>query len=400
MTDIWNDMPESTPPPDKPPARSRRKSFSSLPTELRLTILVILVASAEDSNTKHERAALASVCSEWRAVVEKSTFRSLVLREGDAHHDVRAFNRIVQGRRRRLVGTLALHVVLGPYGCEGCAREESGAEADLNNRRFARAVRSLWSSLSRWPVVDGNEAMTLEIQCGAVSDKEHFFRDAIEDDGGGGGGGVRHLRYDQALQGRRFSLWGARKRLLGNLLDFVPRDDRGAAPPLPEIMVVRRLRVNRSLYRSLSAAALRVLLESLVNLTVVCYQPWRGVDARGQRARDDAIAALFRDLGPSARAVHLWEAHSPALHGDTDSWPKPPSSDTGLVAAAVEASFRLRDLTILSHAIDGADFFRLASGSSVRPAPHHHHQHHHNHSDHPDHHHHQQQQQQQLIHHH
>ncbi|OBR05633.1 F-box domain-containing protein [Colletotrichum higginsianum IMI 349063] len=345
-------MVESKTPPEKPPPRNRHNSFSSLPPELRLTIVDLLVASADSA--RHEKAALASVCSEWRAVVEKSTFQSLLLLEGDGHQDVRAFHRIVHGQRRRLVKNLALHIMLGFYGCEGCYREESGEEVDANNWRFTRAVRSLWSCLSRWPVA-GDAAMTLEIKCGALSDKQHFFRDAKD--------GGRHLLYDQSLQGRRFSLWGARKRLLGTLLDFV--QDCGAPPLLPTVRVVRRLRVNKSLYRSLSAAALRVLFESLVDLTVVCYQPWRGVDVQGQRARDDANTALFRTLGPSACGVHLWEAQSPELHGDKYR-PKPPNAK--LVDAVVEASYRLRDVTIY-HAIDGADFFRLASARPTHPMP-------------------------------
>ncbi|TQN65674.1 hypothetical protein CSHISOI_09749 [Colletotrichum shisoi] len=350
-------MPESETPPENPPPRNRQQSFSSLPPELRLPILDLLVASADSA--RHEKAALASVCNEWRVVVEKSTFRSLLLHEGNGHQDVRAFHRIVHGRRRRLVRNLTMHITLGLYGCEGCHREESGEEADANNWRFTRAVRGLWSCLSRWPAVGGDAAaMTLEIKCGALSDRQHFFRDA--------GDGGRHLLYGQSLQGRRFSLWGARKRLLGNLLDFVHQDG-GARPLLPKVRVVRRLRVNKSLYRSLSAAALRLLFESLVDLTVVCYQPRRGVDVQGQRARDEANTALFRTLGPSARGVHLWEMQSPELHGDRYR-PKPTNEE--LVAAVVEVSYRLRDVTIY-HAIDGADFFRLASArpGGARPMP-------------------------------
>lgn len=319
--------------------RSTHTSWSTLPPEIQAMVLDQLVVSSNSS--RYKQATLASVCRKWQVFFERSTFKSLYLKPWKCSSDLDAFNSIVQGHRRQLVQKITIEVRLALYRCKYCDKEESRDQMTTNSIRFTKAIWELLSILSHWEITCNQSTVSLEIKSGSPSDNKHSFPDEISLSS--------YRQHTYSSVNRRISPGGSRKRLLGNLLDII--SDPGTE--LPKVSIVRSLRIDGILYRSLSAAALKSILKSLVKLRFVRYEPWQAVDFEGQLLRDNANIALFQNLRSSTCYVYLWEAPSAVLH-DAENKAKRPNAS--LTIAAVEASYKFQAL-IISQAIDGAEFF-------------------------------------------
>lgn len=151
-------------------------TFMSLPPELRQMTLGFLAQeyvfnhdylSPLDRCPSRSLAPYASVCREWKDVLERTTFSSLCMRLGRLDD----LERYVVGERRRRVRHILLHVQLNPYHCLPCTRQETWDEKLWNNRTFSRTLVRFFEVMHKWErdeVVPGG--ISLEMSMSSPSD--------------------------------------------------------------------------------------------------------------------------------------------------------------------------------------------------------------------------------------
>lgn len=120
------------------------------------------------------QAPYARVSHEWRVVVERSTFRRLVLSSGD----LAAFDALIARRRTTVhlqvpISHIWLRLVLPKYKCPDCERPENSREAAMNNRMFTQAMCKLLHALA---LLGSGRGLTLEFSAHSPSDSEHFYK--------------------------------------------------------------------------------------------------------------------------------------------------------------------------------------------------------------------------------
>lgn len=151
-------------------------TFMSLPPELRGIALGFLARehvfnhdylSPLDRRPSRSLAPYASVCREWKHVLERTTFSSLCL-----HLDrLDGLERYVTGERRRRVRHILLHVQLDSYPCLPCTEQESWATKLWNNRTFSKTLVRFFEIMHEWErheVVPGG--ISLEMSMSSPSD--------------------------------------------------------------------------------------------------------------------------------------------------------------------------------------------------------------------------------------
>ncbi|KAJ0158633.1 hypothetical protein CTA2_11171 [Colletotrichum tanaceti] len=283
----------------------------------------------------------ASVSIEWYLHFTPFVWHTITLQVSATHSDVDEFNELAVFHRRKLVMNISFHVSLQEYTCQECGHAESGETVEANNLTFSNGLKGLFRALSDWTRDPSATGIALELSASSPSDSTHLTLDLAE-----------HKR-ELAARSPGHSVSNAKKRLLGQLLDFQSR-----VSDLPKVTVVERFSARQRLLRNLSASSLNIIICNLPRLRHVNYEPWLGTDAEGQRGREVANTNLLRwaECRSALRSIALWEAQSHELHGNK-CYAKPPSDGGGLTSAAVEASFHLGSLAI-SHATDATDYFR------------------------------------------
>ncbi|SPO02819.1 uncharacterized protein DNG_05494 [Cephalotrichum gorgonifer] len=130
-------------------------TFIHLPAELRELVLSFLAEkyafnhdylSPLDRRPSLSLASYASVCREWRYVLERTTFSSLCVHIGRLDD----FARYVTAERRRRVRHILLHVRLPPYPCDPCTEKESWAVQLENNGNFTKTVCRFFEIMNEW----------------------------------------------------------------------------------------------------------------------------------------------------------------------------------------------------------------------------------------------------------
>ncbi|CAH0049085.1 unnamed protein product [Clonostachys solani] len=252
-------------------------TWDSLLPEIRLMILREL--------ERHPRkGSYAAVSKEWQAVIEKSTFRRLKLKETCLDE----FDRIIQ-RQRGLVRHVCLDIELERYTCRCCNRWESMTWAHNNNKRATPPLFKLFSILSTWEPT--REGLTLELNAYSTSDKEHWHKtcylgtleeDALLDSG---------LPLDTNeiddpghgwVHGRQVSPppSGAIRRIYEDL--NIKFHDQ-----LPQVEVVTKFLLRRQCRRQWTPPTLQRIWENLPQLEEIVYEPWQLCEKPLQEFRRD-----------------------------------------------------------------------------------------------------------------
>ncbi|KAK1846601.1 hypothetical protein CCHR01_10764 [Colletotrichum chrysophilum] len=289
----------------------------------------------------------AAVSKHWHKFFEPILWHTLSIRPFVSRSNFDGFSENVSGHRRKLVHKILLHVDLNIYPHGDRSVAESGYTKFENNSKFSAALHALFHHLSTWVVEPPRPTITLELS--ASSPRDDLYHSP-----------PRYHGRLRNLQPHGYSPYGAKIRLLGNLLntDWLSFCDDPYFE-LPKVNVIAELFVTQRLYRSLSEKALSDILKGLPCLSHINYEPWLAIPLRFQTEREEANTNLFRNLGANVRAVTLWEAQSWELHGvicySKMMWLWPPTNDK-LAKQAARASFTLRHLAI-SHAIDATEFF-------------------------------------------
>ncbi|KAK1993459.1 hypothetical protein LX36DRAFT_586287, partial [Colletotrichum falcatum] len=158
----------------------------ALPLQLRQMILEALARQ-----TTPGWGACASVCKEWRAILEKENFRQLKL-QVSCLDDMGA---MVDPEQVRLAKHICLNVSLRPYACRCCPYSESDLWACGNNKADREAIAKHLSILSERPEDAG---LQLELSIRSPSDVEHCFENLCFGD---------DIKYEYTSTGRRTSNW-------------------------------------------------------------------------------------------------------------------------------------------------------------------------------------------------
>lgn len=151
-------------------------NFNSLPPEIRHLTLGFLAQgyvfnhdylSPLDQRPSLSLAPYASVCQEWRFVLERTTFASLCLRLDRLD----GFAAYVTAERRRRVRHILLHVQLDEYPCPPRTPEETWPAKLQNNRKFSKTLSRFFEIMHEWEkdeVVPGG--ISLEMSVSSPSD--------------------------------------------------------------------------------------------------------------------------------------------------------------------------------------------------------------------------------------
>lgn len=124
--------------------------WTKLPAELRLQVLEE-VDLLVDHEPRTKRSALATVCSEWQAFFERSSFRRLQL---SSDEDIRSLGLIVQNGRQSYVKSIWLHVSLQRHSNSrspcNTGIQQKGWRTRNDNRIFTKYLIGLLAILSEW----------------------------------------------------------------------------------------------------------------------------------------------------------------------------------------------------------------------------------------------------------
>ncbi|KAL7943326.1 hypothetical protein V8C42DRAFT_104380 [Trichoderma barbatum] len=357
---------------DQPP--NRRASWQYLPPEIRLMILETLLrlpykwSGGRRRRRNHRNSTYAAVSREWHLFFETYQFKALTLHQDDLED----FDRIVRGHRRMDVKFIWLRLELPEYGCNSCRRRESPNEVRVNERLFTNAVWNLFSILSSWGKEGdrGVGQIILQLSAHSPSDALHYCQELKSRINYTGTPYLSHkpkniLKVENShgwVQGLQmgFLPGDAKLRVLGRPqgLGFDLRTSWvRRLGTLPKVTVVNRLLIARHFYRHFSVPrALEPIIQSLTQLQIFSYEPWRGVNVNslsGQELRDSEHTYLLAVLQrhKHLRSISMFENFRPSLHG---SIPREPCSALGHSLA--NASQNHNELYAAFN-VDAKDFF-------------------------------------------
>lgn len=190
-------------------------------------------------------ATYAGVCSDWRDLVERLTFRDLRLdraRLADAA-------RIVCPRRQAYVRTVGLDVELEPYGRDLYRTFETAEENARNSALFSETVRLFFDAFSRWAPLDRSNGagISLRIKAFSPSDIGHYR----ERDSDVLSSSIQRNRYSQST----------------SILQLLP-----AATKLPVVESVSELISGKE--RHISPSAWTLIVNSLPNAKKIDIDFW------------------------------------------------------------------------------------------------------------------------------
>ncbi|KAL7803478.1 hypothetical protein V8C44DRAFT_353123 [Trichoderma aethiopicum] len=263
--------------------------WTSLPAEIRSMILKNIARQ-----DRFGRPAPASVSREWQGVLEHANFEKLKLRMSRLDD----FERIASPPRRSMIRHISLDIELPPYTCDDCGRRSS----------------KLFSILSAWePAGD----LALELHVYSPSDRDHWFKevnlstDDLEED---------EWDDDEALDDWREGFrchdpphgW-----LLGQQTMNPPRSAilRLFQPmtlrfqrPLPEVRAVTRFIMRRQLRRHICPFGIRLMLNSLVRVEHMAYEPWAVPLPAERQIHEQGLAMLVgTGLPGSLKSLTIFE---------------------------------------------------------------------------------------------
>ena len=252
-------------------------SWTRFPAELRCLILNQLVQAAEQDGSS--LAPYATVSSEWQAVIEPATFRSLNFTP--ALLKIPGFVGMAnRAAALGLVRHICLFIPVAEYDCPGCERPEivtdkgeAGMTKWLGSVESARVgFRTAISLLSGWKP---NGSLSLDITLQSPSDASHYFKNIHVGYPGQTTTTISahiHDPHHGWQNGRRVSLPGtaAIHRLFEDL-EF----KHDLLELLPQVTAVTSLSLRRQTTRRWGPSGVRRLVEHLVGLRELHYKPWR-----------------------------------------------------------------------------------------------------------------------------
>ncbi|WDK09169.1 hypothetical protein CGRA01v4_00447 [Colletotrichum graminicola] len=327
-------------------------TWGSLPAELRQMILELLARQTSGWG------ACASVCKEWKATLEKESFRQLKLQQTC----LADMETMIDARKARLIKHIWLNIKLRPYTCRSCQFAESYSWFCSNNRLAKQAIVKLFSILSCWPVKEGAD-LTLELSIQSPSDKEHFFKNLYfgdEDD---------DLTFDwsrrqphdshskRLFHDSRHGWENGRQindpdtsaiRRIFEPLDFKIRED------LPRVNAVTRFILRRQCRRQIEPQLLGSLFDKLPRLQSLIYEPWQSWDSFAQ----GYLNLVESHLPHTVKKISVFE--------DTNekyiTLFQPGSDTVRVTSPAVSAAFAKRSLGLeqlsVAFMVDASDFFQ------------------------------------------
>ncbi|KZL68015.1 hypothetical protein CT0861_12159 [Colletotrichum tofieldiae] len=251
-----------------------------LPLELRQMILKALARQ-----TTLGWGACASVCKEWRAILEKESFRQLKL-QVSCLDDMGAMIGLEQVK---LVKQIWLNIALKPYTCRCCPYSESDPWACGNNKVVREAITKLFSILSKWPEDAG---LTLELSIQSPSDREHCFKNLCFGD---------DIKYETTLTGRRICTsdwtheypdnhgWNNGRQVgspdsMAILRIFSPLSFK--FQDVPQVKAVTHFIIRRQCRRQIKPKVLGSIFDKLPRLQSLVYEPWRSWKSHLEYSRD------------------------------------------------------------------------------------------------------------------
>ncbi|KAJ4267338.1 hypothetical protein NW762_003442 [Fusarium torreyae] len=246
--------------------RAEAKTWSSLPSEIRLMILEKITCQ------KFPRwAYLTSVSREWQQVLEKVNFSKIKLELSCLD----AFVRIVVEQRRMLVRHICLNLELPKYRPITSSTYVSRSEDDVAN--IQEVIWQFWRILSDWEPA-GN--LTLELNMYSPSDRQYWFKniylfsDEVEDvedpvpDAWRVGTPPHDPKYGWVRGQQVRNPPATAKVRLFRLLKLT------FDKPLPKVPAVTRFVMRRQLRRFVSPTVLGPLLSTFDHLEHISYEPW------------------------------------------------------------------------------------------------------------------------------
>ncbi|KAL7815586.1 hypothetical protein V8C26DRAFT_435735 [Trichoderma gracile] len=232
-------------------------------------------------------ASLASVCREWRSVLEHANFSKLKLRVSCLDD----FSRVASPSRSNIIRHICLDIELPRYTCQDCARRRS---------------------ITWQPAGD----LALELNVYSPSDRDHWFRDIYlsTDDV------EEEEDMDLLLDEFRDKTWCHDPHhgwVLGQQVMSPPRSavlrlfqaiKLRFQKPLPRVQAVTRLLMRRQLRRYVCPLGIRLLLSSLVRLEHMVYEPWAVPVLSEKQIHEQAFAMLVKTgLPGSLRSLTIYE---------------------------------------------------------------------------------------------
>ncbi|KAK4446456.1 hypothetical protein QBC34DRAFT_486862 [Podospora aff. communis PSN243] len=335
--------------------------WASLPAEIRLMILDVV------AQQKHPGwASFASVCKEWQLFLEKQNFCRLKLQVPCLDN----FESIVrQSRRRGLVQHIRLGVTLPGYSCQLCKRVESISWSHRNSTIISNGIWKLFHILSTWESGPEHGApplrrdLTLELNAHSPSDSKHWFKnyhftsDNKDIQGAASTCSSWHDTQHGWVDGQQITTppCSAVLRLFGSIgLHF--KDD------LP------RLR------RWLQPSSLLLLLNKLLGLERIIYEPWRPWERDWRVLNDQHLFQLVQHhLPQSLKRVSVFEGFSESLArilqtGQLMPWQRQQVEIYRIIDPRIAAAFAARSVDLeqlsIAYMVNAEDFFGRAVGNS------------------------------------
>ncbi|KAI1475714.1 hypothetical protein F4774DRAFT_428732 [Daldinia eschscholtzii] len=275
-------------------SQTRAKAFKwmSLPAEIRL---MILEAIAHQKNPGW--GSLASVCREWRYVLEGANFYKMNL----GISCLNDFKRIASPQKRNLIRHICLNVELPEYMSRCCSKRRS--PPTRANAIFNEGLWKLCYILSTW---EASCDLALEINIYSPSDCKHWFKNIYlsSDD-------TEHDDEDTMLEALRTEPvfhdpkhgWehgrqvkappsSALSRLFKRIWLTCPE-------ALPRIKAVTRFIIRRQLRRCIGPMGLGLLLSKFERLEHVSYEPWAPYDEEAGQFLDRALSFSIQTHFPN-----------------------------------------------------------------------------------------------------
>ncbi|KAF7560943.1 hypothetical protein G7046_g3191 [Stylonectria norvegica] len=345
-----------------------------LPPEVQLSILKFLMKPGDNSQgPRRHLPVYACVCKDWQVIVEKDTFRRLVLRPSE----IRVFADCTRSLRRR---SHIKHIVLEiPLEDDEDRRpRDAGRNHGENNMSLTTAAVHLWTVISRWR----NHSLTVEL--GIISSYETRMEHTYYDD-------FRipyrrlprrtsfqtalvnpHMEYLQGFQDPPLHplvldawIWLKRWLLGTKPLEFdinelsdtehLSDTEQQDACLLPEVEVINCLLIRRQYFQNISPFTLSELIKSASGLEVFHLERW----CYGRRRDDDYwdmdSAVLGHNLPLSLKRFTFYEEFSTDYHRRPGEMRLPRSNEV-LLDTMFATSRHLEHISI-SFALDAQDFF-------------------------------------------
>jgi len=266
-----------------------RPLWNKLPVEICLMILDQLVlAEQQDGGSV---APYAAVCSEWQAVIEPITFRSIKFTPSLLQ--IPGFASMAnRARDLDLVRRIDLFIPLAEYGCFECRDAVEEEEWTANRQTTRSALNAVLSFLSTWKP---NGSLSLDITVQSPSDPNHWFKHVDLDNHRQNTVVAAHDPRHGWEHGSRVALpqEEAIFRLFGDI-ELLPEHWQ----ELPQVTAVTNLYLRRQTTRRWEPGGIQELVKRLVGLKELHYEPWREWnlwDTATTDASKLALQSLTRD---------------------------------------------------------------------------------------------------------